>query len=86
MVCHVRKFDWSGSSMVNYNEIQYLLFVSNSLLFWVDSGTKTIERTNTDGNKRIIIVSSGLGYPTAITLNKEGNYLYTLCIPQSVEF
>ncbi|XP_033640242.1 uncharacterized protein LOC117300656 [Asterias rubens] len=54
-----------------------ILDTSNSYLFWTDWGTAPkIERANTDGSDRMILVDTGLGWPNGLAMDSQGDRLY----------
>ncbi|XP_033640186.1 low-density lipoprotein receptor-related protein 2-like isoform X3 [Asterias rubens] len=49
----------------------------NSYLFWTDWGTAPkIERANTDGSDRRVLVDTGLGWPNGLSLDSQVGRLY----------
>lgn len=50
-------------------------------LYWCDSTTNKIERINYDGTRRkVLLDSSGLDNPFAITIFKEHIYWIDMCV------
>ena len=51
----------------------FLYYCKNSYLFWTDWGTAPkIERANTDGSDRMILVDTGLGWPNGLAMDSQG--------------
>ncbi|XP_038059975.1 uncharacterized protein LOC119730971 isoform X2 [Patiria miniata] len=65
--------------------------VTNGYLFWADWGSSPkIERANTNGASRMVLVDTGLLYPTGLALDEQGGRLYWcdagLNIVESIDF
>ncbi|XP_022088720.1 uncharacterized protein LOC110978214 isoform X2 [Acanthaster planci] len=67
----------TNSSLGTVEPRAIVVDVSNGHLYWTDWGSAPkIERANTDGTSRMVLVNTELQWPNGLTLDKQGGRIY----------
>lgn len=67
------------AEILDWQTLNYFEFLLDRYLFWGDAGSvPKIERSSLSGGSRTTIISQGIVYPIAITVDMDGSRIYWL--------